>query len=226
MGLENINNHLNAALSVENSTDPVQNGSLQLDWIAFDIALPYNEGLYWVKLANEEEPIKAFYSHSSQQFIDADTSEILSQVVAWAVYQKEDTQTSKSCSSDCITALSQEVHCEIQVKGHIKHTKFRSQICEKAKEIGLTGWVKYIGSNKLLIRAHGKRFQLYSLRDFIEQGNEKTIIEKCAYYEIETTEKETNFTLRKKKLYRHKTNKVLNLLNNIKQLFHKSKDNN
>lgn len=195
--------------------------SIQVDdsshlWIDFSLAHPATDGYYWIKNNKTATPEQAFYDAGQKQFI-GENKQIKSQVQCWTEITTQKQKSKQHCSEDCISALSKEVHCQIKVKGQLKYTHFRKDIQKKANEIGIRGWVQYTGSNTILVQAYGKRFQLYSLRDFIEQGNDKTSIYDCQYTEIEKTEKETGFSIRKRKKI-SKTNRV-NWLQNIKKIF-------
>lgn len=71
----------------------------------------------------------------------------------------------------------------IKVKGKVQGVFYRSSTQAKAKELGLSGWVKNLEDGSVLIEAQGEEQKLEKLIEWCHQGPGAAVVN-----EVETTE--------------------------------------
>ena len=78
---------------------------------------------------------------------------------------------------------------KIEVIGNVQGVYFRKNTKEKADDLSLTGWVKNINKNMVIVCAEGSMENLISLSTWCQKGPENSTIEKI---NIEWQQKEKN----------------------------------
>lgn len=73
----------------------------------------------------------------------------------------------------------------IKVKGKVQGVFYRSSTQAKAKELGLSGWVKNEEDGSVLIEAEGEEQKLEKLIDWCRQGPGAAVVNDVEYQELE-----------------------------------------
>lgn len=77
------------------------------------------------------------------------------------------------------------VRYRIRVKGKVQGVFYRSTAQAKAKELGLSGWVKNEEDGSVLIEAEGEEQKLLKLVDWCKEGPGAAVVNDVEYNEIE-----------------------------------------
>jgi acylphosphatase len=73
----------------------------------------------------------------------------------------------------------------IKVKGKVQGVFYRSSTQAKAKELGLSGWVKNEEDGSVMIEAEGEEQKLEKLLDWCRQGPGAAVVNDVEYHEVE-----------------------------------------
>lgn len=77
------------------------------------------------------------------------------------------------------------VRYRIRVKGKVQGVFYRSTAQAKAKELGLSGWVKNEEDGSVLIEAEGEEQKLLKLVDWCKEGPGAAVVNDVEYHQIE-----------------------------------------
>lgn len=77
------------------------------------------------------------------------------------------------------------VRYRIKVKGKVQGVFYRSTAQAKAKELGLSGWVKNEEDGSVLIEAEGEEHKLLKLVDWCKEGPGAAVVNDVDYHKIE-----------------------------------------
>lgn len=66
--------------------------------------------------------------------------------------------------------MAQPVRVHILIKGRVQGVFFRENTKQKARELGLTGWVRNLDSNDVEAVIEGPKEQIEKLVDWIKEG--------------------------------------------------------
>lgn len=66
---------------------------------------------------------------------------------------------------------------EIKVSGRVQGVAFRWYTQQKARELGLTGWVRNQPDGSVLLVAEGRRGELEALLDWVDQGPDRARVD-------------------------------------------------
>jgi acylphosphatase len=69
----------------------------------------------------------------------------------------------------------------IIVEGRVQGVGFRYFVSDKAKLMGLTGWVRNTYKNEVEIMAEGPRSQLTSFLDLVQQGPPMSVVTRTKF---------------------------------------------
>ncbi len=78
------------------------------------------------------------------------------------------------------------LHCF--VSGQVQGVFYRREAVERAKGLGLTGWVKNLADGRVELMICGEEDNVFEMEDWLWQGPEAARVEKV---EIETSELQT-----------------------------------
>lgn len=62
------------------------------------------------------------------------------------------------------------LHC--YVAGQVQGVFFRMETCRRARDLGLTGWVRNLSDGRVEVMAYGEERPLERLRDWLRRGPE------------------------------------------------------
>ncbi len=84
--------------------------------------------------------------------------------------------------------MQKGLHCF--VSGHVQGVFFRASTADKARSLGLTGWVKNLADGRVEITAFGDERSLGALREWLNTGPsgahvEKVIDRMIAFQEVD-----------------------------------------
>lgn len=77
------------------------------------------------------------------------------------------------------------IRYKIKVKGKVQGVFYRSTAQAKAKELGLSGWVKNEEDGSVAIEAEGEEQKLLKLVDWCREGPGAAIVNDVDYQQIE-----------------------------------------
>ena len=77
------------------------------------------------------------------------------------------------------------IRYKIKVKGKVQGVFYRASTQAKAKELGLSGWVKNADDGSVLIEAEGEDQKLQKLLEWCRQGPGAAVVNDVEYEEIE-----------------------------------------
>ena len=77
------------------------------------------------------------------------------------------------------------IRYKINVKGKVQGVFYRASTQAKAKELGLSGWVKNEEDGSVLIEAEGEDQKLQKLLEWCRQGPGAAVVNDVEYEEIE-----------------------------------------
>ena len=77
------------------------------------------------------------------------------------------------------------IRYKINVKGKVQGVFYRASTQAKAKELGLSGWVKNHEDGSVLIEAEGEDQKLQKLLEWCRQGPGAAVVNEVEYEEIE-----------------------------------------
>lgn len=73
--------------------------------------------------------------------------------------------------------MNEKVRVHIVVSGRVQGVFFRSETQEKAKELGLTGWVKNLAEGRVEAVFEGERDKVEQLVEWAKKGPSGAIVE-------------------------------------------------
>lgn len=77
------------------------------------------------------------------------------------------------------------VRYRIKVKGKVQGVFYRSTAQAKAKELGLSGWVKNEEDGSVLIEAEGEEQKILKLIDWCKEGPGAAIVNDVEYEQVD-----------------------------------------
>lgn len=77
------------------------------------------------------------------------------------------------------------VRYRIKVKGKVQGVFYRSTAQAKAKELGLSGWVKNEEDGSVLIEAEGEEQKILKLIDWCKEGPRAAIVNDVEYEQVD-----------------------------------------
>ena len=67
---------------------------------------------------------------------------------------------------------------QLLVRGRVQGVGYRASCCRKAKELGLSGWVRNLGDGSVEVQAEGPAHLLTELRLWCERGPEAALVQR------------------------------------------------
>ena len=92
---------------------------------------------------------------------------------------------------------SQPARLHITVKGRVQGVGFRAHVEHGARELGLTGWVRNVGYEKVEAVAEGDRLKLERLADLVRTGPRASQVDEASVEWQEPTGEFTYFIVRR-----------------------------
>jgi predicted permease/acylphosphatase len=79
------------------------------------------------------------------------------------------------------------------VSGKVQGVYYRASTEQKARELGLTGWVRNLPDGRVEIVAEGEPLQLKALHEWCHEGPERAVVDEVAAQELPATQEFTDF---------------------------------
>lgn len=77
------------------------------------------------------------------------------------------------------------IQYEIQIAGRVQGVGFRYFVVQKAKEFGITGWVKNTVDGGVLVVAQGEEAVLDTFTDFLQIGPTMARVDRISKYKMD-----------------------------------------
>jgi acylphosphatase len=88
------------------------------------------------------------------------------------------------------------VQYEIKITGRVQGVWFRAYAQERAKEIGIKGWVKNNSDGNVLVMAQGEKQDIATFIDYLRTGSPLSRVENIFTSEINGLSDFDNFTIK------------------------------
>lgn len=85
---------------------------------------------------------------------------------------------------------------KVVVKGKVQGVFFRAGAVERARELGLTGWVRNTEDNKVEAILEGERAQIKQMINWVKQGPSGAVVEKVEVKEQKYQGEFSNFNVK------------------------------
>lgn len=88
------------------------------------------------------------------------------------------------------------IQFEIKISGRVQGVGFRYFVVQKAKETGITGWVKNTVDGGVLVLAQGSEFDLETFTDYLKIGPALSRVDRIAVNKIQLPTVFDNFSVK------------------------------
>lgn len=88
------------------------------------------------------------------------------------------------------------INYEIKIAGRVQGVGFRYFVVQKAKETGITGWVKNTVDGGVLVMAQGDEIDLRTFIDYLHIGPTCARVDKISKYKMELITVFNNFSIK------------------------------
>lgn len=88
------------------------------------------------------------------------------------------------------------IQYEIKITGRVQGVGFRYFVQQKAREFGITGWVKNTIEGGILIVAKGDEAVFSTFIDFLSLGPTRARVDKISKYKMDTINDFNNFSVK------------------------------
>lgn len=79
------------------------------------------------------------------------------------------------------------------VQGTVQGVGFRYATNAEADRLGVTGWVRNVGSDRLEAEIQGDERQVDGMRDWLRHGPQSAVVERVEVSEVQTAADEVDF---------------------------------
>lgn len=88
------------------------------------------------------------------------------------------------------------IQYEIKISGRVQGVGFRYFVAQKAKEFGISGWVKNTVDGSVLVMAQGEESELNTFIDYLFIGPTLSRVDRISKYKMNSLSEFDNFSVK------------------------------